>query len=177
MRIAAAVTTGFVILSACTSRPPSAIEPARLSATGDTQLFGRPSAMTGDGRHVVLELKQAANATFFNVHPDGWVDVLISRSLPAGRTEVALPRTELERGTSWRGRSMEAQRRSAMARQRLLRREALLVVVWQRGTDVAPTWRNERLLVESNLPEYEVPEQMFEGRATTWAAWVIDKRN
>ena len=167
----------LLLLAAC-SRGPAGLAPESMAVAGDTGQFGAPVAMTRDGRHVVMDLKEGSNVWFFNVSPEGWADLLHARPLPAGRSEVALPRAGINTtnpmGTGGRGRA-DIHRRATMTRTRLLRRDALLIVVWPRGVDPAPTFNTNHLLVDLQQPQFEVPEMMFEGRRTAWASYLLEK--
>lgn len=161
------IAAAAAAVSAC-SRGPAPLAPDRIVAAGDTGQFGSgPVAMTSDGRHIVMELKEGSNAWFFNISNEGWADLIDRRPLPAGRTEVALPRSLL-----YAGRNVT---RTGTSRTRLLRREALLIVVWPRGVEPAPTFNTNHQLVDEIQPQFEVPEVMFDGRRTSWASWLLPR--
>ncbi len=85
----------------CAGRQPlPQVDPARLSAAGDTVRFGPGIAgMTPDGRHVRLRLTAPANVLFYNVHPDGWAELLGSARLSNGEREFVVPLTAGQAGS------------------------------------------------------------------------------
>jgi hypothetical protein len=137
---------------------------------GDTGAFGPGLvAITADGRNVVVELKRPGTARFYNVHRDGRVDLLSTTALPRGRTQVSLPLWAGERLSGRRTRQQElVNAMAAHPSQRL--REALLLVVWERGTD--PDRGEPRMLVDPSDPS-EVPTVLFGDRPVLWASYLI----
>jgi hypothetical protein len=93
-----AAPAALAIAAACASRPLQPVAPSRISAVGSMEQFGAGAvAMSGDGRYVVMELAMTARVAFFNAHPDGWLELLDTRTVRRGRTEISLPLNALER--------------------------------------------------------------------------------
>jgi hypothetical protein len=191
----------LMLLTACRGPAPEPLAPQRVRAVGHMAVYGRgPVAMTSDGRYLVLELAQPADARFFNVHADGWVELLGVRSLRRGRTEVSLPLHALERaggspfGTPARQSCRTVERVAARGRRssqvicrdvegapahpspRARYRDALLIVLSERAAPVRGRLYPSAFafrLADASSPHQLVPELLFPGLPVSWAAYLI----
>lgn len=177
--VAAALT-----LAACAAKPLPPLPPERVAVAGDSAAFGPGlRALSNDGRHVTVELTTSARGFFFNVHANGWVELLETQPLGASRATVLLPLTVFDR----RPETMQSDpftpvRSSSLNNDRVRaenpdanRREMLLLIVVDPAID--PT--RERMedfqqfrLASVTYAHQTVPTMMF-GTRYRWAAYIV----
>lgn len=172
------------VLAACAARPLPPLPPDRVAVAGDSATFGPGlRALSNDGRHATVELKTSARGFFFNVHANGWVELLETQPLGATQATVLLPLTVFDR----RAESMQSDpftpvRSSSLNHDRLRsenpdanRREMLMLVVVDPAID--PTRESmedfqQFRLTNVSLAHQAVPMMMF-GTRYRWAAYIV----
>jgi hypothetical protein len=165
------VVLSLASLGGCARRALPPVDPARYQMAGDTGVFGPgPVAMSDDGREMVFELTRAANVWFYNAHDNGWVELLRSDALRPGRTTVTIPWNALDArvlATAVMGGLTE--------HPRLRYRDALVVVMWERGVNIEP-----RTIAGGSFAQFQsprapepasIPAMMFGDRRVRWISY------
>lgn len=158
-------------LGGCTRRALPPVDPSRYQVAGDTGVFGPgPVAISADGREMVIELTRAANVWFYNAHPNGWVELLRSDALRPGRTAVSIPWNALDaRGLA------TAVMGGLIEHPRLRYRDALVVVMWERGVNIEPQTIAGGSFAQFQSPRATdpaaVPIMMFGDRRVRWISY------